>query len=856
MANRYLTSGMADEAQRYLSLVVDNRPNDLPARLSLFSLAMELNDDQGMVAAQKKILDIVKDKNDSSYLFTEARRRLSQLRRGQLEKDAIPGIRQLINDALAQRPDWHELHLVSAELELAAGNAQSALQDLAKAQEAGRPNPRAVALHIRLLADIGENARAAELLERIPKPSRQALLGNLYTEILFRTNKVDEAIQEARAAAEADPENPQKRLWYGQLLARSTQLPNVTEAKRKSAAADAIAALRQAVKLEPELPDAWYTMISLNAQQKDVAAAQQALRDAQLYLSGDNLQLFLAKSYEALGRPFDAETMYRAVYEVDPKDVRRVQQLAAFYLSPLYQARAANADAATRRLFELERNAKLAPLLNQILRAAEEVDADGKPVLAANDPNLLWARREGAKLLAATGDYQNLIKAEKLLASSSQNGVLYVEDRLQMAELLDQRPEPESRQRAILLLEEISALQRLTEQGELALGRLYFKTGKWPDCRQQMLETIAKFPKFADAYAAYVDMLLIRGDYEEAKRWLEELNKLAPSSKATFALTAKLAGKLGKQNDVVTHLRSRLPKVSDPKQITDAQADLMAFLANLLIEVGDVDTAEKTYRQLVERDPRMVFGLATFLGTHRDVGQCFELLASAYKPDNVQQVVTVGVNVLRKRRGDVGEKYDAQLEDWLNRGLRDNPDSISLQMLRADFYDVQKKFDEAVAVYNSLLTRNDLTGFARAVVLNNLSYLIALAGSAAKTDVDPLELVEEAEQILGPNADILDTKAVVLIERKQYQDAIDELKLSVTDNPTGAKYFHMVVAHLRAGEKRAALDAWDKAEEAGLTRDELNLLEHARYDEIKVTIDQLRASNAAVDQPTRLQRAG
>ena len=46
--------------------------------------------------------------------------------------------------------------------------------------------------------------------------------------------------------------------------------------------------------------------------------AQKAMRDAQLALSGDNLAMFLAKSYEALHRWFDAETMYREIYEINP----------------------------------------------------------------------------------------------------------------------------------------------------------------------------------------------------------------------------------------------------------------------------------------------------------------------------------------------------------------------------------------------------------------------------------------------------------------------------------------------------------------------------------------------------------
>ena len=152
----------------------------------------------------------------------------------------------------------------------------------------------------------------------------------------------------------------------------------------------------------------------------------------------------------------------------------------------------------------------------------------------------------------------------------------------------------------------------------------------------------------------------------------------------------------------------------------------------------------------------------------------------------MNEVLTVGINTLRGRREEVGTKFDDQINQWLDRAKLENPDSISVQLLEADWYDVQKKYDEAAVIWRKLLTRSDLEGFRRAVVLNNLAFMLALAGPSAEAgDLDPMKLIEEAEQILGPNADILDTKAVVLIQKRRYKEAIEELRLSVTDKPTG-----------------------------------------------------------------------
>ncbi len=175
-------------------------------------------------------------------------------------------------------------------------------------------------------------------------------------------------------------------------------------------------------------------------------------------------------------------------------------------------------------------------------------------------------------------------------------------------------------------------------------------------------------------------------------------------------------------------------------------------------------------------------------------------------------------------------------------------------MKQADLYDLQKKYDDAANLYRKLLDRKELAGIPRAVVLNNLAYLVALQENSTATATDPMKLVDEAVQILGPNSDILDTRAVVYISQKQYARAVNDLELSVTENPTASKYFHLAEAHLSAGERRAAVDAWEKAEGLGLTRDSLNRMEQDRYEKVKAEIEKIRGP--AVTKSDSLRKAG
>ncbi len=777
MAQRDLSLNMIDEARQYLTMAADNQPNDLPLRLALFSLALEVGDDAGMKDAQDKILEIVKDKNDSAWLYAEARRRLLLLRRGRLGPEALPDIRRLANQALQQRPDWFELHALLGEIELLANNNALALQHYDKAEELGRPAAGAVVQHIRLLVSYGRFADAGKLLDRIPEAARQSLLGPLYSEILFRTNQTDSALKQARAATEADPSNAQNQYWYGQLLARSAQASDLKPEQQNEKMADAIKAMQKATELQPEFPDAWFALINYYAMQKDENQAQKTMRDAQLALSGDNLTIFLARSYEVLHRWFDAETMYRELYEAAPDDIGCAQQLAAFYMGPLYQ--------------RPDKVQKATPLINQILKAG----ADKK--IPASDNNLLWARRVAAKVLASTGEYQNLVKAEHLLASNSQDSNLLIEDKLAMAEILAPRPEPVSKLKAIGLLEDVAKVQSLNAQAETQLGELYLAVGSnWQKYVDQMRETIGHYPSSVEARQAFVRHLLDKGDQrslETAANQLDKLHQLAANNPITFQLTVRLAAKLGKQQQVRAELLRRIPKMPDAKDLDAAQAQQFAAYANLLIELGDLDSAEKIYQDLAARNPAMVFELAKFLGEHRNPEQCFAKLNEAYSPTKIPDILTVAMAVARASRDKIGDKHDAQIQHWLDAGLRENPDSIQLLIIQADLYDLQKKYDESAAVYRKLLARHDLTGLRRAVVLNNLSFLLALSGSNAATDADPLKWVDEAAQIMGPNSDILDTRAVVLTAEKKYKQAIQDLELSVTDNPTASKYYHLAV---------------------------------------------------------------
>ncbi len=817
MASKYYQIGMRDDALRSWTTVTELAPNDLPTRLMLFSMAHDARDDASMQAAQQRILDVV-DQTDPTYLYTEARRRLTLLRQGELAIEDLPAIVELVSTASKGRPEWDRLILLRAEIALIQGNEDNALKHYQKASQLGRLPGSAIIQYVRLLVARGGFETAKLIVDRLPEATRQQSLGQLYAEILFNNDDIPAAIKSAQMVVDGAADNASKQLWYGQLMAKVAQNESRNTEEQQEADVKAGEAFRRSVALDPSVQEAWLALISYHMYHQDRPNAEQALREAQLGLSSERLPLMVAKCYEVMGRAFDAENLYLSACKSDPDNLFLDRQLAAFYLTGRngYQ--------------RSERIAKATPLLNTILRFR----AEGK--VPEENANVVWARRTAATLLANTGDYQNLRKAENLLASNSKDGLLPLTDRLQMAQILAPRPEPISRQKAMTLLQEAKEADRLNVSAELMLGQLYYALGDWPKCRQQMLSVISRHPEVAQARANFIQMLLKKDSASQAVRHLKKLMQLNPDNIGTLDLIAKVAAKTGKQASARQALLRTLPQ--DLDTVGDGELNRIEKIADLLVaELDDKDTAFKLYRYLVQRDRAKVLKLAEFIGVHQELEQCFGLLDQVYTAEAAPAVVQVAIKVVRAREDDAGDLFDGKILGWLDGALRRDPESIPLLMQQAEFNDVRQNYDAAAEGYKRLLSRRDLRGRGRAIVLNNLSYLLALQGS---DQGGAIRFISEAVDILGPSPDILDTRAVVFIANNQFDEAIEDLKLSVTDNPTAAKYFHKTIAHLGAGQNSDALGAWKEALKLGLERDRLGRMEREQFDEVKSRIDKLQ----------------
>lgn len=828
LANRFAQLGEREASQEAWKQVVELNPGDLPSLMQVFNLALVRRDDEAMREAQKKILDLVGTKEDANWAFTEAARKYVQYMSDRENEQLRDQIYSLIDTAIEKRPDWSNPYMLRATLAIAERDYLKALEDYKAGFQRGRGNVQALNQYVRLLAAQGSFQEALKELDEIDSRTNVMLFGQLYPQILLSASRFRDAAEAADRIADAGKENADLQLWYGQFMQGLSGIADAPEDLREESSTKATQALAKAVELNDSSPAPWLQYIDNLIRNGNRSQAEAKLREAQLTLEEDQLPMLMAHAYENLGRWFDAENIYRTTYDQNPEALKVARQMAIFYLSPRYPLP--------------DGRQKASALVNDILRQSAEDEGS----VSADDAN--WARRTAAQILAGTRDYQNLLKAEKLLASNTENGTLATADKLQMATILANRPEPVSRKKAIQLLEDVQRQQRLSQPMDLVLGKLYFQVGNWPQAREQMLTVMSRYPQWPAARDSYIRMLLQRGsdtDLRTARQYLRDLAKVAPNSPATLELASQVYTRGGDKRRAREALRRMLPQ--NLNELNANQVPLIAHVAELLAQNGDLDTAEKLLQALASRPEASLadqIRLATFVGQHRDVDRAFDMLRQFTNNSNLVPIIEAANRLLRVKRDEVGDKFDPQVDSWLQRAQRENPGSLAVLLVEADVRDAQGRYEDSASVYRKALDSRDLEGARKAVVLNNLAYLLALGAAEQQSPNEAIKLLNEAVNILGPISDILDTRAVLWLERDEFQAAVEDMEFSVTDSPTAGKYFHKAQAHMGMGQRSEALRAWNQAVDLGLTRESVGRLEYDSYDQLAAQIEQLEGSGS------------
>jgi tetratricopeptide (TPR) repeat protein len=796
-------AGNFPEAQRCLQRAIELAPTNLPYRLALFELALKQADDVAMRQAQEKILEIVKERDDETYVLSEVKRRIVGFERGFVTLAELQEARKILNKAIRNRPSFADLHIASGQLWLTLEkNPDRALAAFDEALKYGPANLNAVNLQVRLLADQGRFQEAREKMKSIPQQAWAQLLDRTAATVLLNVGETELAFAEAEKLAQSRPNDDATLVWFAQIADQAEKYDKVEEA------------LKKAIEINPGNPDHWTSLVGVYLQLKRSEDVESTLRQAHLELDAEYLPLLAAKYYELQSRWQEAEDIYLSAYEGRLDEPAVARRMAEFYL--LWSSKyAANRGKAYR-------------YINRILKSVYE----GKT--PADDVQAQWARQQAARLLSLNNTYRDSLKAEQLLVDDS--GKVTPGDRDVLIEVLSRRGDPASRERVVSLLRDIQKERTLEPARELQLGVALNELGRWDECRLQMDQAIARHPQDLGLQTAYASMLITRKEFGPAQRWINQIKTLPNTARPVTELEIRLANAQGQKDKVRASLEQITP---DLRVLNAEQLETVLSVAQLAESFGDYEYALKLIREYDRRQPGRELELARLVAQYGPLDEAITLLTQALNRD-MDAAAGLAVDMLRRRRAEDPEKLDAAVGRIIAAARRDDPESARRMISEAEMLEVQGRYEDSIAAYEKLLARDDVPELMRAAASNNLAYLLGSTG--AKLDA-ALAAANEAIDVLGPISDVLDTRALVYTARGDYAQAIEDMQLAVKVGATASKYYHLAAALLAGGDEMGALEAWKKVDESKLTSEGVSESERAKFAEVKAKIDALRGGS-------------
>lgn len=773
--------------KRFWRRVAEARPDDRQIRMLLFESAREANDEAGMLealAAFEKLLS----RTSAEWRYCEAARLVWQVRNRPLDRQAMSIASRYLKQAAALRPMWQSIPCLEAEIAVMEGRLDEAIQEYRRASDIAALNAANLGQYIRLLYVRGRYELARDLYRKMNAADQNGSVRMLGSELELRAGNIDESLDLAATSA-LQSNNPIDHQWYGRLLLRAGR------------PADAEMAFRRAVALGQDIPEIWLTLIEHLARTGKREEARQVIRTAQLLLPEDRTPLILGQSYEALGDLAQAEQYYLSGASLYPDNFGIVGETANFFTKTARFARAV-------------------PYLERLLALGAVRNS------AADRPPLVWARRSLATIMAGQGGYLQQTKALALVDENALDGRISPEDMAVKAAILATQPMRQSQQQAVALLEQARREGgRLATNHQLLLAQLYDRTGRPSLAEAQMIAMARANPADLRTVSSLVHFLVRRqAPPATIAPWLSILEKSEPDSAVTLGSRARLLDRAGKKQEALALLRGMIARPLERKQFDRAR-----YAAGVMEEIQQLDAARQTLEELAAVEPAARLDLAEFLGRRQLLPEALDRCEEALKTVPAERVLTTAVAILNIAPDRARPEDFRRVEAWFRApGKPELDKAVVLQL--ANLLELQHRFPELTRLYQDFLARNDVSERERAVVYNNLVYLLA----AQRRDLrNAREMIEQAIAVLGPSPQLRDTRALVLLASGQNREAIEELRQVVADSPSGLNCFHLALACAATNDLPAAQQAMRLASNSfQLKPEQVPTIERSSYQQL------------------------
>ncbi len=783
------------------------QPDHLGIRLAQLDAALLAGD----LTVARRVLDEVRrieGADGSLWRYGRAQMLIQAARKSQ-DPQGLDEARTLLTEARQRRPGWAKIILAVAELDDLKGDFGSALRGYLDAVENGERNPVAVRRAVQLLYQRGRFAQADALIGRVQQDGALSPeLGRLAADVALQAHDDDRAIEIARRAVSGRPDSAPDQTWLGQVLfaaaRRSDERNRPDEARSRRVEAEK--ALTRAVELAPADADAQAALILAMAAWGRVDDARQAIRKAEPTLRGPAAELALARCLDAIGRPAEAEARYQTILQARPDDVPTLQAMA---ISSLRADKLGDAEPLLRRLIALQsKTPREAAWARRVLALALAVGGQGGGAKARE----LLGLDEETVAGVATGEARSNLTADDIRAK---------------AQVLARLPGRSSRRKALALLDSMISRDEARPADRFLRCQLLAADGDWKRAKALAQQLLTEEPSNPSLLEFLVRGEVASGSPAEALTWLDELDRLRPGSPTIIELRARFlfASKKGDQAVALLAGLARKEPTLGPQVAAVLEASGRPTEAEVLLRT--LETGSPTPEGRVATS----LALAALLGRQERHGDAVAICEKLWDDPNVASSLVSSVALTALYSGQPDQMVLNRVEAGVTAALARQPGDIVLRFDSANLAILRGRYAQAEAIFRDLHKGNPGLG----APLNNLAWLLALRGVAGP---EPLDLIDRAIAMDGPQPDLLDTRGLVLTLQGQPDRAIEDLEESIAAAPSPIGYFHLAHALRKTGRLAEAAEALTKGRASGLRPGDVHPLERPAYLDLEAAFPQ------------------
>ena len=755
-------------------------PGDLLIRRGLYESALRSGDEplqQAMLTeidrlGGRSMLDVA----DSLHACTRP-----------LPAERLQQLRSQAAELLTKEPKRADAHLLMARVADQTGDAATAGREYAQAIALESGNLTNLELHLSFLLRQGDAAagrKRIELLFADPRMSGEAFLGLIEGATFGLTPE-----QQTRCMAEVQPlvrKSGVSLLW----------LARVEQSRGRMSEARVLA--EQVTKAFPQLADGWIARVRLQPEK-----ALDLIKTARATLSAKDGLIVCAETADII-------RSQQPEWVPELKQPAEVRLFAQAMLNTRL-ARGKVSDAAVQ--------------LNQVIDSA-----------GSTPDEAAWAKQNLAIITASRGGAGESQKAAALLKDVSAKAEGTLDDQRGRAAsfaLASQNLTGVSRkgllQKSIEIMRQVSIHADATARDWFQLAQLYRQAGDRTGGETAFKEAMRRDEGNLHYVLARIEELLNDSRVDEAEVHLGRLAEAShdPRAAGTLCRYYALAGLPQRSIEAVDrYVRSAESGTADGPTRMRLAADMLdratrAAMSRSLPGAKALSTASvDRYRQCLKSYPDAVVPLALLLAADGKAAQAFEVLETARPNLSPMKFLTQAVAVLQV--GTSGPRQFQQVKGWLDAAMSAEPESSTVRLCMAEYHALRQDYTAAEPLYREIL-RSEPDNI---VALNNLAWILSPRGESLD---EALRSIERAINVMGPNPELLDTRARVQIARGSYDRAIEDLTQALESGQTALRYFHLAVAQFKQLKKTEAVQSFREAKNRGLDVKAVHPSDQATY---------------------------